>query len=154
MISSYTEGPLQQDGRRYVKETHIDDNGTVYEYEWLGSQDAQPVVDARAVKLIELLHVEAQAQAFVADTKLPLTKLKFERLFSDAEWAAAQVFNATFEANEYLSDAQKLAIKRGLNDYRIAVDVSLTDPGTIAIVTLYEAFGVIAHGRAAEVLNG
>lgn len=154
MISIYTEGPLQQDGRRYVKETHVDDDGSAFEYEWLGSQDAQPVVDARAAKLIELLKVKAQAQTFVADTKLPLTKLKFERLFSDTEWAAAQTFNTTFETSEYLSDDQKLTIRRGLNDYKIAVDVSLTDPGTIAIVTLYEAFGVLAPGRAAEVLNG
>jgi len=81
------------------------------------------------------------------------TKLKFERKFTDAEWQAGQSFNATFESNEYLTDAQKLTIRRGLNDYRIALDISSVDPGVINLLGLYELFGVIAPGRAQEILN-
>lgn len=82
------------------------------------------------------------------------TKLKFERKFTDAEWQAGQVFNATFESNEYLTDEQKLLIRRGINDYKIAEDISSIDPGVLNLLGLYEAFGVIAPGRAQEILNG
>lgn len=82
------------------------------------------------------------------------TKLAFERKFSDAEWAAAQDFNAGFEAIPQLSDDQKLKIRRGLNDYKIATEISSVDQGTVTLLSLYEAFGVIAAGRAQEILNG
>lgn len=82
------------------------------------------------------------------------TKLRFERKFSDEEWQAGQNFNATFETSDYLTDAQKLTIRRGLNDYKIALDITSTDPGVINLLGLYEAFGVLAPGRAQEILNG
>lgn len=80
------------------------------------------------------------------------TKLAFERKFSNVEWAAGQTFNASFETIEQLSDEQKLSIRRGLNDYRIAEDISSTDTGVITLLGVYEAFGVIAPGRAREIL--
>lgn len=80
------------------------------------------------------------------------TKLQFERKFTDEEWQASQNFNAAFETSEYLTSAQKLTIRRGLNDYKIALDISSIDPGVISILGLYEAFGVIAPGRAQEIL--
>lgn len=49
--STFTEGPVQACGRRYVSETHVADNGETYQFEWLGTQDAQTVVDARIVIL-------------------------------------------------------------------------------------------------------
>ena len=82
------------------------------------------------------------------------TKLAFERKFTDVEWAAAQDFNAGFEAIPQLSDDQKLKIRRGLNDYKIATEISSVDQGTVTLLGLYEAFGVIAAGRAQEILNG
>jgi|DEB19_MinimDraft_2_1074335.scaffolds.fasta_scaffold55298_2 hypothetical protein len=82
------------------------------------------------------------------------TKLAFERKFTDAEWAAAQDFNAGFEGIALLTDEQKLKIRRGLNDYKIATEISSIDPGTVTLLGLYEAFGVIASGRAQEILNG
>lgn len=152
--SSYTEGPQQVDGRRYVTERHTDDAGKAYEFEWLGLQDAQAVVDARAAVLTSQISAQREAQALVAGTVLPLTKLQFERRFTDLEWVAAQDFNAGFDAIPQLTTEQKLMIRRGLNDYKIALDVSLSDPGTVTLVNLYEAFGVITPGRASEVLNG
>lgn len=152
--STYTEGPPQADGRRYVTERHTDDAGKVYEFEWLGSQDASLVLSARAALLSNQITAQREAEALVAGTRLPLTKLQFERRFTDVEWQAAQDFNAGFESIPQLTAEQKLMIRRGLNDYKIALDVSLTDAGTVTLVTLYEAFGVIAPGRASEVLNG
>ena len=154
MISTYTEGPPQVDGRRYVTERHVDDTGKVYDFEWLGAQDVGLVLSARAALLDGQITAQREAQALVLGTRLPWTKLQFERRFTDAEWSDAQDFNAGFEFIPQLSSEQKLTIRRGLNDYKIALDVSPTDPGTIALVSLYEAFGVIAPGRAAEVLNG
>lgn len=152
--STYTEGPTQADGRRYVKETHTDDQGKTYEFEWLGAQQADLVLAARATVLSSQITAQREAEALVLGTKIPWTKLQFERMFSDAEWAAAQEFNAGFEDIAQLTAAQKLTIRRGLNDYKIALAVNQTDSGTIALVSLYEAFGVIAPGRAAEILNG
>lgn len=154
MQSTYTEGPPQVDGRRYVTETHTDDTGKTYEFEWLGSQDAGLVLSARAALLTNQLTAQRAAEALVSGTRLPLTKLQFERRFTDAEWQAAQDFNAGFESIPQLTTEQKLMIRRGLNDYRIALDVSLSDAGTVTLVGLYEAFGVVAPGRASEVLNG
>lgn len=151
--STYTEGPTQVDGRRYVRETHTDDQGKTYNFDWLGLQDANLVLSARASVLTSQITAQREAEALVSGTRLPWTKLQFERLFSDAEWAAAQDFNAGFEVIPQLSAEQKLTIRRGLNDYKIALDVSPVDPGTIALVNLYEAFGVIALGRAAEILT-
>lgn len=150
--SDYTEGPLQVDGRRYVKERHIDTAGKVYEFEWLGDQDAELVMTARAQELTTQLNAQALALAVVSGTRLPLTKLQFERRFTDVEWAAIQAFNAAYEQHPALTNAQKLSIKRGLSEYALALDISLTDVGVVTLVTLYQALGLVADGRAAEVL--
>jgi len=34
--SWFEEGPPQEDGRRFVKETHVDDKGSSFTYEMLG----------------------------------------------------------------------------------------------------------------------
>ncbi|WP_180125633.1 hypothetical protein [Rhodoferax sp. BLA1] len=150
--STYTEGPAQADGRRYVKEVHTDDTGKTYEFEWLGSQDVALVLAGRASALTVQISAQRAADALVAGTSLPLTKLKWERLFTDAEWAAAQVFNDTFESLDTLTAEQKIRIKRGLREYVLADYISKSDPSTIFLVTLYESFGVIGVGRAAEIL--
>ena len=43
---------------------------------------------------------------------------------------------------------------RMLEDYKAASEVRLSDPATIAAVQMYEGLGLIAYGRAVEVLNG
>lgn len=100
---------------------------------------------------------EPEAPGVITDVPvvaMTWTKLKFERKFTDAEWQAGQNFNASFETSDMLTDAQKLSIRRGLNDYMIAEEISSTDPGVINLLGLYELFGVIAPGRAQEILNG
>lgn len=54
--SAFTEGPTQVCGRRYVTERHIADDGTVHTFEWLGSQDAQAVLEDRAAALNEAMN--------------------------------------------------------------------------------------------------
>lgn len=150
--STYTEGPAQVDGRRYVKERHLDNLGKVYEFEWLGSQDASLVLQARVQALNTQLVAQADALSLVADTRLPLTKLQFERRFTDLEWDAIQGFNTSYTIHPALTDVQKLSIKRGLAEYAVAQDISLTDSGTTSLVNLYETLGLLAAGRAVEVL--
>lgn len=153
VYSAYTERPTQADGRRYVRETHTDDLGQTYEFEWLGAQDADPVLSARAALLTKQIRAQREAETLVLGTSLPLTKLQWERLFTDAEWDAAQTFNAGFESIAELTNEQKIKIRRGLREYTLADYVSKTDPSTVALVGIYEAFGVIAPGRAAEILR-
>jgi hypothetical protein len=100
---------------------------------------------------------EVEAPGAITDVpvvSMTWTKLAFERKFTDTEWAAAQNFNATFESIPQLTDEQKLKIRRGLNDYKIATEISSVDPGTSTLLSLYEMFGVIGAGRAQEILNG
>jgi len=153
ITSTYSEGPDQIDGRRYVKEVHTDDRGLTYSFEWLGSQDAGAVLTARAASLTAQIRTQREAEALVAGTRLPLTKLQFERRFTDEEWAAIQAFNTSYEQHPALTDAQKLSIKRGLSEYALALDIVLTDVGTVTLVGLYEALGLIAVARAAEILQ-
>lgn len=55
--SSYTVGHAQRDGRRYVTERHTDDDGGVYEVEYLAPDgtDYQAVMQARATAITEQL---------------------------------------------------------------------------------------------------
>jgi hypothetical protein len=82
-----------------------------------------------------------------------LTKLEFRRKLTDAERPYIDEFNATFESNGLLTVEQKRAIRSGLEDYKVAQEVNLDDPQTQAMVQLYEALGLIAAGRATEILS-
>jgi len=156
LSSAYQEGPTQIDGRAYVTERHTLSDGRVMMYEYLRSQTVNPdlVMASRAVNLQAQLDEQAEAEGFATVGNLPLTKLQFESKFSDAEWAAVQAFNASYEQIESLSPEQKLAIRRGLHSYNLAQDIRLDDPRTVAQVILYEMLGIITAGRASEVLNG
>lgn len=153
VASTYTEGPAQVDGRRYVKERHTDDAGRVYEYEWLGSQDAGPVLSARAERLTALLAEQEAAQAQIAGTMLPLTKLKFRELFTTAERMGIDALNAGFESHPSLNDMQKAAIRTGLEDYRMAENIARPFDARVAgLLGLYVALGLLTQARADEVM--
>lgn len=132
--------------------TRKSDQTEVYRYnadapiEWSGMEFATHDHEPEAV--------DQSTPTDVPVVSMTWTKLAFERKFTDAEWAAAQAFNAGFEGIHQLSEEQKLKIRRGLNDYKIATEISSVDPGTVTLLSLYEAFGVIAAGRAQEILNG
>lgn len=153
--STYTEGAPQVDGRRYVKERHTDDAGKVYEFEWLGTQDAGAVMLARAESLSAQLAAQAEALALVSGTQLPLTKLQFRKLFTQAERESIDALHAGFESLAYLTDEQKAAMRTGLEDYRTAENIAKPfEPGVFAMVGMYQALGLLTPERAAEVLNG
>ncbi len=83
-----------------------------------------------------------------------LSKLTFRRLFTATEQKAIDRFNATFESHPALTDDQKDDVRTGLENYKAASSVSLDDPDTGAVLGLYTELGILAAGRAQEILNG
>lgn len=81
-----------------------------------------------------------------------LSKYEWRRLFTDAERLAIDRFNATFESNAMLTEPQRDAVRSGLEDYKAATVVNKDDPATGSVLGLYTALGILAPGRAAEIL--
>lgn len=151
--STFTEGAPQADGRRYVKERHTDDAGEVYEFEWLGSQDVGPVLEARAAILSVQLAERAAAEAQVAGTLLPLTKFQFRKLFG-AKQGLVDEFNASFETNPALTAELKRAIRSGLENYRTSGNVARPFlPEVVQMVGLYQALGMLTAEEAKNILE-
>jgi hypothetical protein len=157
--SSYSEGPIQADGRRYVSEVHTDSNGRTYAYEWLGDQDAAIVVQARAEALSADLAKKAAAEAVVLGTKAPLTHLEFRRLFTQDELEAVDELNATFESRAFdadpdVSNMLKRKVRTAIKTYETSSYVNLTDPATARGLGLYVMLGILTSQRMGEILNG
>lgn len=152
--STYTEGPPQADGRRYVKERHTDSEGKTYEYEWLGSQDPAPVLAARAARLNAQLAEQAAVQELITGTLLPLTKLKFRELFTTAERMGIDALHATFEAHPSLTVEQKAMLRTGLEDYKVAENI--TRPFDVRVQTMigmYVAMGLLTAERMTAIVE-
>ncbi len=146
--STFTEGPAQVDGRRYVTERHTASDGEVYTYEWLGLQAVEAVLNARVEKLNELLAERAAAQLLVSGTKLPLTKLQFREMFTSAERAGIDAFHAGLETNAQLSTEQKASVRTGMEDFKVAQNiVRPLLPPVLAMLGLYVALGLISSAR-------
>lgn len=153
--SSYTEGPLQGDGRYYVKEVHLSTSGKSYEFEWLRStQDIAAVLAARVQVLNEQLAAESAALLVVQGTMLPLTKLKFRELFTFAERMAIDAFHLTFETSVYLTAEQKSTLRTGLEDYKMAENIARPfDARVLSMLGMYSALGLITPARMAEIVS-
>ena len=155
--SNYTAGHPQQDGRRFIKESHLLDDGRSVDFEYLADEQINPtaVMTERAVRLAaELLSQEA-ATIEASNGELPLTKYQFRQRFTFPERVAIDQFNGgVYLVSDALTAEQKAGITMMLEDYKAATEVRLSDPATIAAVQMYEGLGLIAYGRAVEVLNG
>lgn len=152
--STYTEGPLQADGRRYVSETHTDDRGQVYTYEWLGFQDAALVLADRAALLSEQIAARRAAESVVVGTVLPLTKYQFRQLFTFHERVAADALEANLEAHPGLTDEQRAMIRTGFRDLNAAQDVARPFlPDVLAMLNLFESLGLITTERKAQIVE-
>lgn len=81
------------------------------------------------------------------------TKLEFRRRFTPAEQEYIDEFNATFEGNERLSAEQKRKVRTGLKNFDAALDVSLADPDIPMLLGIYTMLGLLAEGRAVEILS-
>lgn len=151
VTSSYTEGPLQADSRRWVRETHITDDDDELKYEWLGTQDAQMVLEERIAVLNTQYAARAAARALVQGSLIPLSKLEFRNMFGTAKKAIDE-FNAGFEASPLLTAAQKADIRSGLEDYKDARYIErpfLAD--VLKLIGLYQAIGILSAAQADNV---
>lgn len=141
----------QVDGRAYVTERHTDHAGATYDHEYLADVglDTDAVMRMRAQRLgVEIdarEAVEAAAQNFV----IPLTKYAFRQRFTEAERLACDNFNANFATHPSLTDDQKASVRSGLEDFYAATGV--VPSRALPMLQIYEALGLIAPGRAAEI---
>ena len=97
-----------------------------------GEQVKVTMINGATVKMLDRTPVPVQP--------LP-TKLEFFDRFTDAEQIA-------------IYDAAKTvtAIQVWLDKFKLASDIDVTDPRTIAGIQALEAAGLLAAGRAAEIL--
>lgn len=152
--SSWTEGPTQIDGRRYVNERHVDDRGDEYLYEWLGDTSADVVVAARATQLNKLIGDQRAAEQLVSGTLLPLTKLKFRELFTTTERANIDAFRVGLETNPALTVEQKAAIRTGFEDFDTAQNIVRPFlPAVTAMLDLFVSLGLLSTNRRTEIIE-
>lgn len=152
--STYTEGPPQVDGRRYVSELHTDDRGQTYTYEWLGDQDAAMVLADRAAVLSDQIASQRAAEAVVAGTVLPLTKYQFRQLFTFTERVAADELEANLEQHPGLTAEQRAVIRTGLKDFNAAQDVARPFlPDVIQMLDLFVSLGILTPERKAQIVS-
>lgn len=152
--STYTEGPPQVDGRRYVSETHTDDRGQVYAYEWLGDQDAALVLADRAAVLSAQIAAQRAAEAVVLGTALPLTKYQFRQLFTFSERVAVDELETSLEQHPGLTVEQRASIRTGLKDFNAAQDVARPFlPDVLTMLDLFVSLGLITAARRAEIVS-
>lgn len=78
-----------------------------------------------------------------------LTPLQFRRLFTLNERVAVD----NFATNPDLSDQQKAVLTTLTKDFDAAQEIDLDDPDTQAGIQTLEAYGLLAEGRAAEILG-
>ena len=74
------------------------------------------------------------------------------RRFTAEEQDAIDAFNeGGYLTHPALDEATKGAIRRGLVLYSVTININPLDPDTQALLGLYEALGLLAPGRAAEI---
>jgi len=152
--STYTEGPPQVDGRRYVSELHTDDRGQTYTHEWLGDQDAAMVLADRAAVLSAQISAQRAAEAVVLGTALPLTKYQFRQLFTFSERVAVDSMEANLEQHPGLTVEQRASIRTGLKDFNAAQDVVRPFlPYDLQMLDLFVSLGILTPERKAQIVS-
>jgi len=153
--SEYTQGATQQDGKVRTNEVHLLSDGRTITFEYDCAQELDPavVLQSRAQRINSELATREAAELEAMNGEVPLTKYEFRKRFTAAERYAIDAFNASFESNGALTEEQKAAIRTSQEDYKAAQAVALSDAATIAGVQMYESIGLIAAGRAAEILT-
>lgn len=156
LSSTFNEGDVQVDGRRYVHESHLLDDGRTVDFDYLADDTISPstVMMARAERLNAEMAAKESAYLIAFAGELPIDKLAWRREFTPSEQKAIDRFNSQFETSPLLTGDQRDAIRTGLENYKVATAINRTHTDTIAMVQLYETLGLLAQGRAAVILNG
>lgn len=81
-----------------------------------------------------------------------VTKREWRLLFTALERPPIDRFNAKFESDPALTEAQRDDVRSGLEDYKAASVVNKDDPATAQMLGLYVALGLLAPNRPAEIL--
>lgn len=153
VTSTFTEGPTQQDGRRYVTEVHTTSEGDELKHQWLGDQDAQMVMDARAAVLNAQYAAKTAAQALVVGSLTPLSKLEFRNLFG-AKKVAVDAFNAAFESHPVLTAEQKAVIRSGLEDFKESKYIERPFRADVSMLLgLYQAVGLLTPAEVSAIVG-
>ena len=152
--SKFEEGPPQEDGRRYVREVHTDDKGATFVYEWLGTQDANAVLELRSTELNRLLQKQRAAEQLVDGTLLPLTKYQFRKLFTQYERTVIDAFEVSFESNQNIDENTKSIIRSGFKDFNAAQEVTRPFPEeVVSFLGLFVIFGLLTEERKAQIVS-
>lgn len=165
ITSSYTLGVVQADGRTPVIEIHISDMhpDKVLRLEYLAYTDPQHAeyVNPEAVLQLRNTRLNAdeaaseRASVIASNGSFGLNKYEFRQLFTATEQDAIDEFNeGGYATHPALTTEQKAFIKRELINYSVTPFIRLDNPGVIAMLNMFEAIGLIADGRSAEVLSG
>jgi hypothetical protein len=154
--SSFTEADVQADGSVPITEIHDISDGRVFTFNYNADEltDHQVVLTLRSQRINNELAIREASAQQALNGAIPITKLEFRRRFTFEERMSIDEFNVTYMNNGLLTDEQKKTIRTNLEDYNKATDIVLSDPSTIAGVVMYEQLGLIAQGRAEEILNG
>ena len=142
LSSSYTVGVPQADGRVYVRETHVDQDGVPIDVEYLADPDAnfQSIMDARAANMSAEIDAKLAVEAEARNFKLPLTRLEFLRRFTVQERVAARQLAA--------SDP---VVYDFLDLLGAALNVVPTDPDVQMGLGYLVSVGVLTADRAREI---
>lgn len=143
--------PAQTTSNYPVIERHIDHNGKSYDVTYVASPnvDIMEVLAARAVKLGAEIDARELVEEEAKNFTIPLTKYQFRQRFTQEERMACDAFNVSFESHPALTAEQKAFIRTGLEDFKVAEAVEPAK--ALPLLQVYEALGLIAHGRAAEI---
>lgn len=148
--STWTEGAMQQDGRRYITERHVDDLGRPLVFEYLGTDDMDrnAVMQARAMRLNADFAARDAEAAEAARGRIPWSKLEFRDQLGSQTEAGMDAFFASFESHPALSTEQKAMIRTGWARYREAHYIERPlRPEVLTLLGLFKALGLITQER-------
>lgn len=165
IISSFTIGAVQIDGKTTVIEQHVDTDSpekilrkeytAFIEPEHPEYVNPDQVMQLRHDRLVAEAASAQRASLISASGHFGLNKYEFRKLFTAAEQDAIDTFNeGGYLTHPALTEAQKGDIRRALAGYNATPTVQLDNEDTIAMVNLFEALGLLSTGRALEILNG
>lgn len=158
--STFTEGPAQADGRRYIFERHVDNLGRPMTFEYLATDDMdrQAILSARVTRLNADFAARDAEASEAARGKTPWSKLEFRDQLGQAAEVAMDAFFATFETNGALTDQQKAVIRTGINRYKEAHYIERPlRAEVLSLLGLLKSLGLITQERIdliTEAANG
>lgn len=160
--STYSAGQPQLDGRVYITERHLLDDGRSVDFDYLADQTINPqlVMTERAARLSAELQVQDAAILEASNGVLPLTHHQFRKLLSVPEQLIFDNFNVPEFASTHpkistLTVEQRAYVRMGIATFRDALDIRLSDPDTQTLIGMLSAYGLLDNpARAGEILNG